>query len=58
MPRQFPLIGVAVPIGLRLRGPNIHSLSAGDRGEAPIHTEEIAGRATGVADFGDAEGVI
>ena len=57
--RPLPLKGIAVPIEQLLRGPNIHSLSARDRGrEFQVLAEEVAGRTAGVADFGDAEGII
>ena len=55
----FPSISaIAVAIAQLLRGPNIHSLPAGNRGLAPVHAVEVAGRAARVADFRDAEGVI
>ena len=57
--RPLSLKGIAVTITQLLRGPNIHSLSAGDRGqEVKVLAEEVAGRTAGVADLGDAEGII
>lgn len=59
-PAKEPLSShsITVPIGLSLRGSNIHSRTARDNSETTIYTIEVASGTSGVADLGDAQIVV
>lgn len=52
------LIGIAIPILLRLRWSHIRSSASLDHSLTAISAVEVAGSAAGVGDLGDAEGIV